>query len=69
MHSFRQVLTIDPRYAPAWDELARNFLNKSNVGLLPNSEGHLARARRTRKRWRSTQTTRRRTPPWSDRDV
>src|SRR5262245_2557107 len=24
---YRQVLQIDPRYAPAWDELARNFLN------------------------------------------
>jgi adenylate cyclase len=41
---FRQVLDIDPRYAPAWHELARNFLNKTNLGLLPNSEG-LARAR------------------------
>ena len=41
---YRQVLEIDPRYAPAWHELARNFLNKANVGLLPNSEGY-ARAR------------------------
>jgi TolB-like protein/lipoprotein NlpI len=41
---YRQVLYIDPRYAPAWHELARNFLNKTNLGLLPNSEG-LARAR------------------------
>jgi TolB-like protein/Flp pilus assembly protein TadD len=41
---YRQVLEIDPRYAPAWHELARNFLNKTNLGLLPNSEG-LARAR------------------------
>ena len=41
---FRQVLEIDPRYAPAWHELARNFRNKANAGLLPNSEG-LARAR------------------------
>jgi TolB-like protein/class 3 adenylate cyclase len=41
---FRQVLDIDPRYAPAWHELARNFLNKTNLGLLPNSEG-LARVR------------------------
>jgi adenylate cyclase len=41
---YRQVLDIDPRYAPAWHELARNFLNKTNLGLLPNSEG-LARAR------------------------
>jgi len=40
----KQVLEIDPRYAPAWHELARNFLNKTNLGLLPNSEG-LARAR------------------------
>jgi adenylate cyclase len=41
---FRQVLEIDPRYAPAWYELARNFINKANAGLLPNSEGY-ARAR------------------------
>jgi TolB-like protein/class 3 adenylate cyclase/cytochrome c-type biogenesis protein CcmH/NrfG len=41
---FRQVLEIDPRYASAWHELARNFINKANAGLLPNSEG-LARAR------------------------
>ncbi|MFL6596443.1 MAG: hypothetical protein ACJ8KF_00555, partial [Chthoniobacterales bacterium] len=38
------MLEIDPRYAPAWHELTRNFLNKTNLGLLPNSEG-LARAR------------------------
>ena len=41
---YRQVLEIDPRYAPAWHELARNFINKANAGLLPNSEGY-ARAR------------------------
>ena len=41
---YRQVLEIDPRYAPAWHELARNFINKANDGLLPNSEGY-ARAR------------------------
>jgi tetratricopeptide (TPR) repeat protein len=40
----KQVLEIDPRYAPAWHELARNFINKANDGLLPNSEGY-ARAR------------------------
>src|SRR5262245_36190524 len=37
---YRQVLEIDPRYAPAWDELARNFLHKTSVGLLSNSEGY-----------------------------
>ena len=37
---YRQVLEIDPRYAPAWHELARNFINKANDGLLPNSEGY-----------------------------
>jgi len=40
----KQVLEIDPRYAPAWHGLASNFINKANLGLLPNSEG-LARAR------------------------
>src|SRR5262249_4378763 len=41
---FRQVLEIDPRYAPAWDELASNFINKASVGLVSNQEGY-ARAR------------------------
>ena len=41
---YRQVLEIDPRYAPAWHELARNFINKAMDGLLPNREGY-ARAR------------------------
>jgi len=41
---YRQVLEIDPRYAPAWDGLGNNFINKANAGLLPNSEGY-ARAR------------------------
>jgi adenylate cyclase len=36
---YRQVLEIDPRYAPAWNELARNFVNKVGMGLLPNQEG------------------------------
>ena len=40
----RQVLEIDPRYAPAWDQLARNFSNKTNMSLLPPQEGW-ARAR------------------------
>ena len=40
---FNQVLELDPRYAPAWSELARNSLNKGFEGLLPSSEG-LARA-------------------------
>src|SRR5438477_1660064 len=41
---YRQVLKIDPRYAPAWSGIARNFQNKADVGLLSNSEGY-ARAR------------------------
>src|SRR6184192_2614957 len=32
----RQVLEIDPRYAPAWSELARNFTNKVNMAVLSN---------------------------------
>src|SRR5215470_9569207 len=31
---YRQVLEIDPRYAPAWDQLASNFTNKASMGLL-----------------------------------
>jgi TolB-like protein/class 3 adenylate cyclase/thioredoxin-like negative regulator of GroEL len=41
---YRQTLEIDPRYTPAWDELAANFSNKAAMGLLSTQEG-LARAR------------------------
>jgi Tfp pilus assembly protein PilF len=41
---FRQVLQIDPRYAPAWHGLSVNFINKTNTGLLSSQEG-FARAR------------------------
>jgi TolB-like protein/Flp pilus assembly protein TadD len=41
---YRQVLEIDPRYAPAWDQLAVNFINKAGIGLLSDQEGN-ARAR------------------------
>ncbi len=40
----KQVLEIDPRYAPAWHGLAHSFREEANLGLLPNSEGY-ARAR------------------------
>jgi tetratricopeptide (TPR) repeat protein len=36
---YRKVLAIDPRYAPAWDQLAGNFINETSEGLLPNREG------------------------------
>src|SRR5438067_3649325 len=35
----RQVLEIDPRYAPAWSGLAINFTNKVSIGLLSSQEG------------------------------
>src|SRR5262249_29878089 len=35
----KQVLEIDPRYAPAWERLATNLINKVGVGLLSSSEG------------------------------
>jgi TolB-like protein/Flp pilus assembly protein TadD len=41
---YRQVLELDPRYAPAWDQLAVNFINKAGMGLLSSQEGY-ARAR------------------------
>jgi TolB-like protein/Flp pilus assembly protein TadD len=37
---YRKVLAIDPRYAPAWDGLARNFTSKANQNLLSNNEGY-----------------------------
>jgi TolB-like protein/Flp pilus assembly protein TadD len=38
---YRQALEIDPRYAPAWERLAANFINKTNIGLLSNHEGYV----------------------------
>jgi len=35
----RKVLAIDPRYAPAWDGLARNFINETSQGMLSAKEG------------------------------
>ncbi|HEV2805730.1 MAG TPA: tetratricopeptide repeat protein [Chthoniobacterales bacterium] len=46
---YAQVLQIDPRYAPAWNELARNFVNKAGGGLIERKEGH-ARAREAREK-------------------
>jgi len=36
---YRKVLAIDPRYAPAWCGLARNFGSETGQGLLPGKEG------------------------------
>jgi len=36
----RKALAIDPRYAPAWDGLARNFTNKVSLGVLPSKAGY-----------------------------
>jgi tetratricopeptide (TPR) repeat protein len=36
----RQVLEIDPRYAPAWKELATNFGNKAGNGVMPMQEAY-----------------------------
>jgi TolB-like protein/Flp pilus assembly protein TadD len=41
---YHKVLAIDPRYAPAWVGLSRNFTNETGQGLLSNKEG-LAQAR------------------------
>jgi adenylate cyclase len=35
---FHQVLKIDPNYAPAWTELARNYSHEYSAGLLTNAE-------------------------------
>lgn len=41
---YRKALAIDARYAPAWEGLATNFVNKATIAVLPNQEG-LTRAR------------------------
>jgi TolB-like protein/Tfp pilus assembly protein PilF/class 3 adenylate cyclase len=45
----RQALEIDPRYAPAWDELARNFYSKASFDVLSSREAY-ARAREAAKK-------------------
>jgi tetratricopeptide (TPR) repeat protein len=40
----REVLAIDPDYAPAWQALAHNFANETSIGVLSSKEG-FARAR------------------------
>jgi len=41
---YRKVLAIDPRYAPAWDGLARNAISETAQGMHANKDGY-ARAR------------------------
>jgi TolB-like protein/class 3 adenylate cyclase/lipoprotein NlpI len=36
----RQLIEIDPRYAPAWDQLAINFTNKESEGMMPSRESY-----------------------------
>jgi len=36
---YRKVLAMDPNYAAAWDELARNLINETGQGLLSPKEG------------------------------
>ena len=42
---YQQALAIDPRYAPAWDGQAENYLHEAQVGVLSNQEGY-SRARK-----------------------
>ena len=37
---YRQVLEIDPTYAPAWDGLASNYTNETGLGLLAAADGY-----------------------------
>src|SRR5262249_25261801 len=37
---YRQVLEIDPRYAPAWERLGNNLLHKKNTRGLSRQEGY-----------------------------
>jgi TolB-like protein/Tfp pilus assembly protein PilF len=38
---YRKALAIDPRYAPAWAELAHNFVNEASLGLMANKKGYV----------------------------
>jgi TolB-like protein/class 3 adenylate cyclase len=59
---YRKVLAIDPRYAPAWDGLARNFTNETSNGLLSNKEGFAQAREAAMKALRSIRTTHRPMP-------
>ncbi|MEY2563277.1 MAG: adenylate cyclase [Verrucomicrobiota bacterium] len=37
---YRQALEIDPRYAPAWNGLATNFISKTSMAVLSSQEGY-----------------------------
>ena len=37
---YRKALAIDPRYAPAWAELAENLYHEADQGLLSTKEGY-----------------------------
>jgi len=41
---YRQVLAIDPHYAPAWNGLSKNFVTETQISMLSNQDG-FARAR------------------------
>jgi TolB-like protein/Tfp pilus assembly protein PilF len=43
---YRQALAIDPRYVPAWHDLAQNAISEISVGTLSSEEG-MASARET----------------------
>ena len=47
---YNQVLEIDPRYAPAWDGLSRNFNNKASMGLLSPRKPLPAAAKQRKRR-------------------
>ena len=36
----QKVLAVDPRYAPAWTELARNYAHEGSGGMLSTAEGY-----------------------------
>ena len=38
----QQALAIDPRYAPAWVALSRNFINEMTINMLSNDEAYRA---------------------------
>jgi tetratricopeptide (TPR) repeat protein len=37
---YHQALAIDPRYAPAWEQLASNYILEASIGVLTNDEGY-----------------------------
>ncbi len=62
---YRQVVAIDPNYAPAWNGSQQTSSTRRASGCCPRKRVTPAPARRCRRRWRSIRTSHRRIRGWA----